>query len=110
MRRYIILLVILLTACGTPATTTPPTRAPVAAADPCGAGALLAYRKSYNEITGRWGSATVQAGKVPPADLKQPIEELQKLVDDLAAMKPPACAQPAHSASVEAMRTSLRGY
>ncbi len=114
MRRYIILFVLLLTACGTPATNTPPiaahTAAPVAATDPCGDAALQAYRRSYNDITGRWGAATVQAGKVPPADLKQPIEELQKLVDELAAVTPPACAQPAHSASVEAMRTTLRGY
>jgi hypothetical protein len=114
MRRYIILFVLLLMACGTPATGTPPTTVPtaaaVAAADPCGDAALQAYRRSYNEIIGRWGAATVQAGKVPPADLKQPIEELQKLVDDLAAMTPPVCAQPAHSASVEAMRTTLRGY
>jgi hypothetical protein len=114
MRRYIILFVLLLTACGTPATdispTAAPTAAPVAAADSCGDAALQAYRRSYNDIIGRWGAATVLAGKVPPADLKQPIEELQKLVDDLAAVTPPACAQPAHSASVEAMRTTLRGY
>ena len=114
MRRYILLLVLLLTACGTTATDTPPaaapTAAPVAAADPCGDAALQVYRKSYNEIIGRWGTATVQAGRVPPADLQQPIEELQKLIDDLAAVTPPACAQPAHSASVEAMRTTLRGY
>jgi hypothetical protein len=114
MRRYIILLVLLLTACGTPATGTPPTAAPtaapVAAADPCGDAALQAYRRSYNDIISRWSAATVQAGKVPPAGLKQPIEELQKLVDDLAAVTPPPCAQPAHSASVEAMRTTLRGY
>jgi hypothetical protein len=114
MRRYIILFILLLTACGTPATDTPttavPTAAPVAAADPCGAAALLTYRQAYNDIVGRWGTATVQAGRVPPADLQQPIEELQKLVDALAAVTPPACAQPAHSASVEAMRTTLRGY
>ncbi len=116
MQRYIILFVLLLTvtACGTPATETPPSAAPsaapVAAADPCSDAALLTYRRSYNDITGRWGTATVQAGKVPPADLQQPIEELQKLVDALAAVTPPACAQPAHSASVEAMRTTLRGY
>jgi hypothetical protein len=114
MRRYIILFILLLTACGTPATGTPPTTAPtavpVAAADPCGDAALQAYRRSYNDIIGRWSSATVQAGKVPPADLKQPLDELQKLINDLAAVTPPACAQPAHIASVEAMRTTLRGY
>jgi hypothetical protein len=116
MRRYIHILLfsILLTACGTTATETPPaaapTAAPVAAADPCGDAVLQTYRRSYNEIIGRWGTATVQAGKVSPADLQQPIEELQKLVDDLAAVTPPACAQPAHTASVEAMRTTLRGY
>jgi hypothetical protein len=114
MRRYMILLILLLTACGTPATDTPttaaPTAAPVAAADPCGGAALLTYRQAYNDIVGRWGTMTVQAGKVPPADLKQPIEELQKLVDALAAVTPPPCAQAAHSASVEAMRTTLRGY
>ncbi len=114
MRRYIILFVLLLAACGAPATETPPaaasTAAPVAAADPCGDAALQAYRRSYNDIIGRWGTTTVQAGKVAPADLKQPIEDLQKLVDELAAITPPACAQPAHSASVEAMRTTLRGY
>ena len=114
MRRYIILFVLVLTACGTPATDTPPTAAPtaapVAAADPCGDAALQAYRRSYNNIIGRWGTATVQAGKAPPANLKQPIEELQKLIDELAALTPPPCAQPAHSASVEAMRTTLRGY
>ena len=114
MRRYIILFVLLLMACGTPATGSPPTAAPtaapVAAADPCGDAALQVYRRSYNDIVGRWGTAMVQAGKVSPADLQQPIGELQKLVDDLAAVTPPACAQPAHSASVEAMRTTLRGY
>ena len=114
MRRYILLLILLLTACGTTATDTPPaaapTAAPVAAADPCGDAVLQVYRRSYNEIIGRWGTATVQAGRVPPADLQQPIEELQKLIDELAAVTPPACAQPAHSASVEAMRTTLRGY
>jgi hypothetical protein len=114
MRRYIMLCLLLLTvtACGTPATptTAAPTPAPVAAADPCGDAALLAYRRSYNDIIGRWGAATVQAGKVPPTDLQQPIEELKKLIDALAALTPPACAQPAHSASVEAMRTTLRGY
>jgi hypothetical protein len=114
MRRYIILLALLLAACGTPATEAPPaaapTAAPVAAADPCGDAALQAYRSTYNSIISRWGSATVQAGRVSPADLQQPIGELQKLIDELAAVTPPACAQPAHSASVEAMRTTLRGY
>jgi hypothetical protein len=114
MRRYFLLFVLLLAACGTTGTETPPaaapTAAPVAAADPCGDAALQAYRRSYNEIIGRWGSAAVQAGSVPPAELQQPIEELQKLVNELAAMTPPTCAQPAHSASVEAMRTTLRGY
>jgi hypothetical protein len=114
MRRYIVLFVLLLTACGTPATVAPPTAAPTsapaAAADSCGDAALQAYRRSYNEIINRWGAATIQAGNVSPADLEQPIEELQKIVDDLAAVMPPACAQPAHSASVEAMRTTLRGY
>jgi len=114
MRRYFLLFILVLTACGTPATETPPaaapTAAPVAAADPCDAAVLQAYRRSYNDIVGRWGTTVVQAGNVPPADLKQPIEELQKLIDQLAAVTPPACAQPAHSASVEAMRTTLRGY
>src|SRR5580765_3931956 len=87
MRRHIMLCLLLLTvtACGTPATDTPttaaPTPAPVAAADPCGDAALLTYRRAYNDIISRWGTATVQAGKVPPADLQHPIEELQKLVD-----------------------------
>jgi hypothetical protein len=114
MRRYFLLFVLLLAACGTTGTETPPvvapTAAPVAAADPCGDAALQTYRRSYNDIIGRWGSAAVQAGSVPPAELQQPIEELQKLVNELAAMTPPTCAQPAHSASVEAMRTTLRGY
>jgi hypothetical protein len=114
MRRYFLLFMLLLTACGTTGTETPPTAAPtvapVAAVDPCGDAALQSYRKSYNEIVGRWGTAAVQAGNVAPADLQQPIEELQKLVNDLAAITPPVCAQPAHSASVEAMRTTLRGY
>jgi hypothetical protein len=114
MRRYFLLFILLLTACGTPATETPPaaapTAAPVAAADPCGAAGLQTYRRSYNDIVGRWGAVAVQAGNVPPADLKQPIVEMQKLIDELAAMTPPTCAQPAHRASVEAMRTMLRGY
>ena len=114
MRRYFLLLILLLTACGTTATDTPlaaaPTAAPVVAADPCGVAVLQVYRRSYNEIMGRWSTATVQAGRVPPADLQQPIEELQKLINELAAVTPPTCAQPAHSASIEAMRTTLRGY
>src|SRR5690242_17905559 len=114
MRRYILLFFLLLTACGTPATATPPTAAPTAApaadADPCGAAALQAYRKSYNDIISRWGTATVQAGRVSPSELQQPIQDLQKLIDELTAITPPPCAQPAHSASVEAMRTTLRGY
>jgi hypothetical protein len=114
MRRYILLLVLLLTACGAPDTVAPPTpaptTAPAAAADPCGDAALQTYRRSYSDIINRWGQATIQAGSVSPADLKQPIEQMQEIVDDLAAMAPPECAQPAHSASVEAMRTTLRGY
>jgi predicted outer membrane protein len=114
MRRYIILFMLLLTACGTTATEAPPaaapTAAPVAAADLCGGAALQAYRRSYNEIVGRWGTAVVQAGAVSSADLQQPIGELQKLIGELAAVTPPTCAQPAHIASVEAMRTTLRGY
>ena len=99
MRRYFLLLILLLTACGTTATDTPPaaapTAAPVVAADPCGVAVLQVYRRSYNEIMGRWSTATVQAGRVPPADLQQPIEELQKLINELAAVTPPTCAQPA---------------
>jgi hypothetical protein len=114
MRRYIVLFILLLTACGTPATVAPPTAAPAsapaAAADPCGDAALQPYRRSYNAIINRWGEATIQAGRVSPAELQQSIQELQKIVNDLAALTPPACAQPAHSASVEAMRTTLRGY
>lgn len=114
MRRYIALFILLLTACGTPATVAPPTpvpaTAPAAAADPCGEAALQAYRRSYNEIIGRWGNATIQAGQVSSTELQKPIDELQKTVDELAALTPPECAQPAHNASVEAMRTTLRGY
>lgn len=114
MRRYFVLFVLLLTACGTPVTVAPPTSAPTsapaAAAEPCGEVALRAYRTSYNNIINRWGQATVHAGQVSPADLKQPIEDMQKIIDDLAAITPPECAQPAHLASVEAMRTTLRGY
>jgi hypothetical protein len=114
MRRYIVLFILLLTACGTPATVAPPTpvpaTAPAAAADSCSDAALQAYRRSYNEIIGRWGDATIQAGQVSTSELQKPIDELQKTVNDLAALTPPECAQPAHNASVEAMRTTLRGY
>ncbi|HEU5100726.1 MAG TPA: hypothetical protein VFU22_16975 [Roseiflexaceae bacterium] len=114
MRRYIVLFILLLTACGTPGTLAPPTAAPATApaagADPCGEAALQTYRRSYNEILSRWGDATIQAGSVSPADLRQPIDQLQKIISELAALTPPECAQAAHSASVEAMRTTLRGY
>jgi hypothetical protein len=118
MRRTIILFALLLTACGTPGTVASPTSAPTAAptaaaavaADPCGQAALQVYRTSYNDIINRWGAAAIRAGNAQAADLKTPIADLQKIADELAALAPPACAQQAHSASVEAMRSTIGGY
>jgi hypothetical protein len=115
MRRFIILFVLLLAACGTPATVAPPTVAPTTApaasdADPCGAEALLAYRVAYNDIIDRWGDAVLKAGEAATADLPPAIAEMQKVGDEMAGLQAPACAQPAHAESVEAMGMAIDGY
>jgi hypothetical protein len=71
---------------------------------------LQPYRNPYNDIINRWGSAAISAANAQPADLKAPIEELQQIANDLAALTPPACAQQGHSASLDAMRTTIGGY
>ncbi len=119
MRRYIVLFVLLLTACGTPATVAPQTSAPNAstapaagstAAGPCAVGDLQAYRSKYDGIIDRWGDAALVAGQAKPANLQTPIANLQKIADDLAALTPPICAQQAHQESLDAMRMSIAGY
>ena len=114
MRRlFVLLFVSLLAACGTPATVATPTFAPptsAAAADPCGGDGLRAYRNTYNNIIDRWGDAALRAGRAPPAELNGAIGELQKIATEMGKLQPPACAQPAHAETLEAMQMSIQGY
>jgi hypothetical protein len=115
MWRFVVLFILLLAACGTPETAAPPASAPTAqpaAADTgaCGEEPLRAYRTGYNSIIDRWGDAAIKAGQTPAADLKPVIDSMQQIVGELQGLQPPACAQPAHAESVEAMKLSINGY
>lgn len=116
MRRFIILFVLLLAACGTPATVAPPTSLPPTAsadtssADPCGEETLNAYRNTYTTIISRWGSAAISAGNKPAAELPAVIEQLQAIAGDLSGLEPPACAKQAHGESLQAMQMAITGY
>ena len=121
MRRLIVLLfVLLLATCGTPETAAPPatprtaepTAPPtaVAASDPCPAGDLQVYRSAYRSVVQRWGLAVIAAGQTPVASLKAPIEQLQKISDELAALTPPPCARAAQDATRQAMQQTIAGY
>jgi len=115
MRRLVVVLfVLLIAACGTPGTVAPPTAipptAPAASSDPCDADALRVYRNTYNTIIDRWGDVALKAGKAAPADLQGPIQDMQKISGEMAGLQPPACAQPAHAETLQAMRMSIEGY
>jgi TolA-binding protein len=111
MRRFLLVFVLLLTACGAADTTTAPvaTQA-VASNDPCAPDALRAYQLKYTDVIDRWGTAVIVAGQAKPADLQGPIDTLQKVETDLAAIQPPQCALQAHNDSIEAMKMSISGY
>jgi hypothetical protein len=120
MRRFmfVILLVLLLTACGAPtgavATAIPSAAAAstsaLAAADPCSPADLQAYRGAYSDILGRWSVALVAASKAPPASLKTPISQLQAISSELTGLKPPLCAQQANVETAQAMKQMIEGY
>lgn len=114
MRRFIVVFVLLLAACGSPATvaqpTVVPTAAPAAASDPCADEALRPYRNSYNDIIDRWGDAVIQAGRAPAAELQPAIDKMQGIADELSKLEPPQCARAAHSQSLEAMQLAIKGY
>jgi hypothetical protein len=115
MRRYIVVLfALLIAACGVPATDAPPTAAPAAPAaanaGPCSEGTLQAYRNAYNGIIDRWGDVAIKAGQTEPAELQPQIDAMQKISDELAALTPPSCAQPAQAESLEAMQLAIGGY
>ena len=114
MRRLVVILFVsLLAACGTPATVAPPTSAPptaATAADPCGADALRAYRNTYNDIIDRWGDAALKAGRAQAGDLNAAIGDLQKIAAEMGKLQAPACAQPAHAETLDAMQMSIQGY
>jgi hypothetical protein len=114
MKRFVILFVLLLAACGAPETAAPPaapTAPPQAAsADGCGEESLRAYRNTYNTIIGRWGDAAIKAGQAQPSELQPVIQEMEQIVGEMAGLQPPACAQPAHAESLEAMRLAISGY
>ena len=114
MRRFLLVFVLLLTACGTPDTGTAPTAAPPTQAaltnDLCAPAALRSYQAAYTDLIDRWGDVVILAGQAKPADLQGPIDTMQTLVNELANAKPPACAQQAHAQSIEAMNMSISGY
>ncbi|MFN8567864.1 MAG: hypothetical protein U0Z44_10175 [Kouleothrix sp.] len=116
MRRSMLVFILLLAACGTPAVSTPPATLPAAATavassnDPCSAADLQAYRAKYDNVIDRWGDEVIVAGRAKAAELQGPIDALQRLANELAAVQPPACAQQAHGESLEAMKLSIGGY
>jgi hypothetical protein len=119
VRRFIVLFVLLLVACGAPGTVQQPTAVPaspaaapttVAAADPCSVQDLQAYRAVYNEVVGRWNTALIQAGQTPPASLQGPIDHLQSIADEFAKLNPPPCARPPHDETAQSMQQTIGGY
>ena len=112
MRRFIVLFVLLLTACGTPGTVQQPTAVPTApavpptsaaSADPCAAEALQSYRAAYGDILGRWNNALIEAGRTRPENLKGPIEHLQGIAAELNALTPPPCARNAQAEGYQSL-------
>lgn len=115
MRRFVFLIMLfVLAACGAPETATQPTSVPVATApatnEACAEAALTAYRNTYNTIIDRWGSAVLRAGKADPSQIQPAITELQQIAGDMEGLAAPACAQPAHAETLEAMRLTVDGY
>lgn len=116
MRRFIILFVLLLAACGTPATVQQPTAVPASPVvvptvdDPCATFALQAYRAAYSDVVGRWNTALIEAGQTQPASLQGPIDRLQSIAGEFAALYPPPCAQSAHEATSQSMQQAIGGY
>jgi hypothetical protein len=117
VRRFIILFVLLLAACGTPATVSQPTAVPVSPVaavptvdEPCATVALQSYRAAYSDVVGRWNTALIEAGQAQPASLQGPIDRLQSIFAEFAALKPPRCAQSAHDATSQSMRQAIGGY
>lgn len=116
MRRFLLVFVLLLAACGAPNLTGAPTAAVPAATsastqnDPCSLTDVRAYQIRYNDVIDEWGQAVILAGQSKPADLQGPIGTLQKISDQLAAVQPPLCAKQAHDDSLAAMTMSIGGY
>jgi hypothetical protein len=116
VRRFILLFVLLLAACGTPAVVQQPTAVPVSPVavptvdDPCGTLALQSYRAAYSDVVGRWNTALIEAGQTQPASLQSAIDRLQSISGEFAGLKPPRCAQSAHEATIQSMRQAIGGY
>ena len=120
MRRFIFFLLcsLILVACGTPAsgaatanpTTVPAPATDIVSADPCGPTELQAYRASYSDIYNRWSVALIAAGRARTEDLKTPIEQLQGIADEFAALSSPECAQQANAETSQAMNQIIEGY
>jgi len=116
VRRFILLFVLLLAACGTPATVQQPTAVPVSPVvvptvnDPCSTLALQSYRAAYGDVIGRWNTALIEAGQTQPASLQSAIERLQSISAEFAGLKPPPCAQSAHDATSQSMQQAIGGY
>lgn len=115
MRRFLLVFVLLLAACGAPDLGSAPTIAPASAPtadpnDPCALTAVRAYQIRYNEVIDQWGQAVILAGQSKPADLQGSITTLQNITSQLAGLQPPACAKQAHDDSLAAMSMSIGGY
>jgi hypothetical protein len=122
MRRLFVFLLfaMFLAACGAPESSAAPvatavqSSSPAAAATaetgPCGPTALQSYRATYSDIYSRWSLAMITAGKVRPTDLGTPIDLLQKISAEVAALSPPQCAQQANAETTQAMKQIIAGY
>jgi hypothetical protein len=115
MRRFFVLFVLLLVACGSPETAAPTKAVPATAAavsstDSCAAADLKTYRDSYNTIMDQWTMVAIQAGEAQSNNLKPSLDAMQTIADQLATLKPPVCAQQAQSESIEAMKMIITGY
>ncbi|HEX5692951.1 MAG TPA: hypothetical protein VFX76_23225 [Roseiflexaceae bacterium] len=78
--------------------------------DPCAPAALQSYQATYSDVYNRWSVALIAAGRANPADLKAPVDQLQSLADEFAAIEAPACAQQANSETSQAMKQIIEGY